>query len=110
MFFGWQSRLSVSISARFESRGKLWLTLFYRPDVPSVAEGYPMREWSIKVFIVGADGEELPATCFDKVTYKLHESFGPRAKQGKNTPFPVSTTRTIRPLLLYQQEKDHITT
>lgn len=42
-----------------------------------------MREWSIRVFIIGQDGEELPATCFDKVTYKLHESFGPRAKQGK---------------------------
>lgn len=41
-----------------------------------------MREWSIKLFILGPDGEEIPAHCFDKVTYKLHESFGARAKQG----------------------------
>lgn len=40
-----------------------------------------MREWSIKIYILGPNGEELPATCFDKATYKLHESFGPRAKQ-----------------------------
>ncbi|KAL1297714.1 hypothetical protein AAFC00_006260 [Neodothiora populina] len=61
------------------------------PDTPSVMEGYPMREWSIKVFVVGPDGEELPATCFDKVTYKLHESFGPKAKQvKKEPPFRIS--------------------
>jgi transcription initiation factor IIF auxiliary subunit len=26
-------------------------------------------------------GEEVPASIFSKVTYKLHESFGDRAKQ-----------------------------
>ena len=42
-----------------------------------------MRQWSIALYILGPDGEELPANCFDKVTYKLHESFGNRAKQGE---------------------------
>lgn len=55
--------------------------LSHRPDTPSGVEGYPMREWSIKIYVLGPNGEELPATCFDKATYKLHESFGPRAKQ-----------------------------
>ena len=53
-----------------------------------------MREWSIKIFIVGPDGEELPANCFDKVTYKLHESFGPRAKQGELNSFPILPVNT----------------
>ncbi|KAF1345950.1 yeats family-domain-containing protein [Delphinella strobiligena] len=61
------------------------------PDTPSGVEGYPMREWSIKIYILGPNGEELPATCFDKATYKLHESFGPRAKQiKKDAPFRIS--------------------
>jgi len=34
-----------------------------------------MREWSIRVFIQGEKGEELPANIFDKVTYKLHPTF-----------------------------------
>ncbi|KAF4551152.1 Transcription initiation factor TFIid subunit 14-like protein [Elsinoe fawcettii] len=56
------------------------------------AEGeFPLRRWSIKLFIVGEDGSELPATPFEKVTYKLHESFGARQKQVfKNPPFSIS--------------------
>lgn len=34
-----------------------------------------MREWSIRIFLVGPGGEELPANIFDKVTYKLHPTF-----------------------------------
>lgn len=34
-----------------------------------------MREWSIRIFVMGPNGEELPATIFDKVTYKLHPTF-----------------------------------
>lgn len=61
-----------------------------------------MRRWSIEVYIVGPDGENLPATCFDKVLYKLHESFGPRAKQSESVPvlpaaaaLPATATRPI---------------
>lgn len=41
-----------------------------------------MRAWNIKLYLVGANGEELPATCYEKATYQLHESFGKRARQG----------------------------
>ena len=50
-----------------------------------------MRSWNISIYIVGPDGEELPATCFEKATYVLHESFGPkRARQTfKAAPFTI---------------------
>jgi transcription initiation factor TFIID/TFIIF subunit len=41
-----------------------------------------MRQWDINIYIVGPDGDDIPATCFEKATYMLHESFGKRAKQG----------------------------
>lgn len=44
-----------------------------------------MRAWSINIFLVGPDGEEMAANCFEKATYHLHESFGKRAKQGTLT-------------------------
>lgn len=44
-----------------------------------------MRRWNIEIFVQGPEGENLPATCFEKVTYKLHESFGKRATQGRCT-------------------------
>ncbi|KAK8220033.1 transcription factor TFIIF complex subunit Tfg3 [Zalaria obscura] len=60
-------------------------------DDPPEMEGFPMRRWNIEVYIVGPDGEDLPATCFEKVTYKLHESFGKRANQViKQAPFRIS--------------------
>lgn len=46
-----------------------------------------MRDWSIELRLLHAEtGEELPATCFEKVTYHLHETFGKRAKQNKSKP------------------------
>ncbi|KAI5252415.1 transcription factor TFIIF complex subunit [Aureobasidium subglaciale] len=60
------------------------------PDVPSEVEGFPMREWSIEIYVVGPNDEQLPATCFEKVTYRLHESFGKRANQSlKQPPFRI---------------------
>lgn len=58
----------------------LRLTRSYSDLEPEV-EGYPMRGWNISIWIVGPDGEDLPATCFEKAAYVLHESFGKRAKQ-----------------------------
>ena len=43
-----------------------------------------MREWSIRIQLVGPSGEELPANIFEKATYKLHPSF----------PQPVHRTLT----------------
>lgn len=57
---------------------------------PQEVEGFPMREWDIEIYLVGADGDDLPATCYEKVTYLLHESFGKRQKQVfKNPPFTI---------------------
>ncbi|KAF2720399.1 SAS complex, SAS5 subunit/transcription initiation factor IID, subunit 14 [Polychaeton citri CBS 116435] len=51
------------------------------PDEKPEMEGFPMREWSINVFLVNAEGDDVPANCFEKVEYRLHESFGNRATQ-----------------------------
>lgn len=52
---------------------------------------FPLRAWTINIYIVSEAGEEVPATCFEKVTYKLHESFGKRATQTfKSPPFAIS--------------------
>lgn len=50
-----------------------------------------MREWSVELYILRAGTEErLPATCFDKVTYLLHESFEDRATQVvREAPFRI---------------------
>ena len=45
-----------------------------------------MREWSISLYLVSDSGDAVPATCFEKVTYKLHESFGKKATQVLKTP------------------------
>ncbi|KAK4505699.1 hypothetical protein PRZ48_003664 [Zasmidium cellare] len=59
-------------------------------DDPPEVEGFPMRTWEISIYLIGPDGEELPANCFDKATYMLHESFGKRAKQTiKAPPFTI---------------------
>ncbi len=44
-----------------------------------------MRAWSIEIYLLNENGEEVPATVFDKVTYKLHPSFEKRATQGTLT-------------------------
>jgi len=62
------------------------LTLFlFLSDKPSPMEGYPMRSWSIEVYLLDAQGNQIPASIFDKVTYKLHPSFEKRAIQGTRT-------------------------
>ncbi|KAH8668598.1 transcription initiation factor IIF-like protein [Xylariales sp. PMI_506] len=34
-----------------------------------------MKEWSVRLYVLDQDGNEHPATCFQKVTYNLHPSF-----------------------------------
>jgi len=58
--------------------------------VAPAQEGFPMREWSIRIFVVGPNGEELPATIFDKVTYKLHPTFANPNRVVKKVPFLLS--------------------
>ncbi len=44
-------------------------------DKPSPVEEFPMREWSIRLYMVDDAGNEHPADCFNKVVYNLHPSF-----------------------------------
>lgn len=66
------------------------ITTQYVIDDPPEVEGFPMRAWDISIYLVGPDGDDLPANCFEKATYHLHESFGKRAKQTiKAPPFTI---------------------
>lgn len=53
-------------------------------DKPSGVEGFPLRQWNIEIVLLNDHGDEVPATVFEKVTYKLHPSFDKRATQGTN--------------------------
>ncbi|KAI0142836.1 transcription initiation factor IIF-like protein [Xylariaceae sp. FL1272] len=48
---------------------------------------FPMKEWSVKVYLVDQDGKERPATCFQKVTYNLHPSFEEPQQTFTDPPF-----------------------
>jgi transcription initiation factor IIF auxiliary subunit len=61
------------------------------PDKAPVDDQFPIRNWSIEVYLVGDKGQDLPATVFDSVRYELHQSFGKRARQvKKEPPFRIS--------------------
>jgi transcription initiation factor IIF auxiliary subunit len=46
-----------------------------RSNKPAVNEGFPMKEWTVELYILDQDGKEKPAKCFTKVVYNLHPSF-----------------------------------
>lgn len=49
-----------------------------------------MRAWEISIYLVGPDGDDIPANCYEKATYILHESFGKRSRQTiKGAPFTI---------------------
>ncbi|OMP87815.1 Transcription initiation factor TFIID subunit 14 [Diplodia seriata] len=59
-------------------------------DKPQQMEGFPMRAWSIEIWMLNENGEEVPATPFEKATYRLHPSFEKRATQTvKKPPFRI---------------------
>ncbi|RVX65902.1 hypothetical protein B0A52_10209 [Exophiala mesophila] len=62
------------------------------PGADSGMEGFPLRHWSMRIVQLHADTkQEIDADIFESVTYKLHESFGPKATQVfKKPPFRVS--------------------
>ncbi|KAL8760205.1 MAG: hypothetical protein Q9199_000228 [Rusavskia elegans] len=69
------------------------LNLWYaKPAKPSGVEGFPMRSWKISLVLINEnDGSEMPATIFEKATYKLHPTFGDRETQViKKPPFKIS--------------------
>jgi transcription initiation factor IIF auxiliary subunit len=56
----------------------------------SGVEGFPLRSWSIQIWMLNDQGEQVPANIFDKVVYRLHPSFGDRATQTvKSPPFRI---------------------
>ncbi|KKA27889.1 hypothetical protein TD95_004275 [Thielaviopsis punctulata] len=59
----------------------------HKIDKPSHVEGCPMREWSIKLFMLDAAGNEHPAECFNKVVYSLHPSFADPVQTFYKPPF-----------------------
>jgi hypothetical protein len=47
----------------------------YNSDKPAVMEGFPMKEWTVEIYVLDQDGKEKPARCFTKAVYHLHPSF-----------------------------------
>ncbi|EOD51147.1 YEATS domain-containing protein [Neofusicoccum parvum] len=59
-------------------------------DKPQQMEGFPMRAWSIEIWLLNEQGEEVPANIFERATYRLHPSFEKRAVQSlKKPPFRI---------------------
>jgi transcription initiation factor TFIID/TFIIF subunit len=56
---------------------------------PSQVEGYPMRAWSIEIFLLDENGQEVTANCFEKATYILHPSFEKNKQVVKKPPFRI---------------------
>ncbi|SCU89490.1 LAFA_0E18492g1_1 [Lachancea sp. 'fantastica'] len=59
------------------------------PDVPPPVENFPMRKWSIEIFLLDEQGNEVPATIFDKVVYHLHPTFPNPTRTFTETPFKI---------------------
>ncbi|KAK4123410.1 hypothetical protein N657DRAFT_656652 [Parathielavia appendiculata] len=56
-------------------------------DKPAVNEGFPMKEWTVEIYILDQDGKEKPARCFAKVVYHLHPSFAQPDQTFLEPPF-----------------------
>lgn len=56
-------------------------------DKESVVAEFPMREWSIRLYMVDDAGNEHPADCFNKVVYNLHPSFENPVQTFTKPPF-----------------------
>jgi len=50
-------------------------------------EGFPMKEWTIELFILDEEGNHHPANCFNKVVYNLHPSFDNPLQTFHEPPF-----------------------
>ncbi|OJI96051.1 hypothetical protein ASPVEDRAFT_35383 [Aspergillus versicolor CBS 583.65] len=78
----------------------------------SGVEGFPLRAWSIEVYLINDQGEQVAANVFDKVTYNLHPSFGNRANQVvKNPPFRIQEEgwgEFDMQISLTAADKDHV--
>jgi transcription initiation factor IIF auxiliary subunit len=50
-------------------------------------EGFPIRKWSVRLYVLDEQGDEHPATCFQKVVFNLHPSFPQPTKTFHKPPF-----------------------
>ncbi|KAK7426072.1 transcription factor TFIIF complex subunit Tfg3 [Neonectria magnoliae] len=55
-------------------------------DKPAV-ENFPIRKWSLKLFLLDEDGTERPADVFTKVVYNLHPTFENPVQTFTKPPF-----------------------
>ncbi|SCU93614.1 LAME_0F04412g1_1 [Lachancea meyersii CBS 8951] len=53
------------------------------------ADGLPLREWQVDLWILTLDGLELPANVFEKCTYRLHPTFPQPIQIKTEPPFTV---------------------
>lgn len=53
-------------------------------------ESFPIREWSLKLFLVDEDGNERPADVFTKVVYNLHPTFENPVQSMHSSPPPTN--------------------
>ena len=60
-------------------------------DKPSEVEGFPMKTWSIEIYLLDEAGNEKPATCFTKAVYNLHPSFANPIQSTSCSPDPALT-------------------
>lgn len=57
-------------------RERLSWQCFAHSDKPAEAEGFPMRSWSVEIYLVHATtNEDMQASLFSKAVYNLHPSF-----------------------------------
>ena len=77
------TRQKVVYDTPAHSHTSRWLTSASDPSTDP-----PLREWSIEIYLLNQQGEQLPATLFDKAVYKLHETFNERQIQSKVFPLP----------------------
>ncbi|KAK3333342.1 yeats family-domain-containing protein [Cercophora scortea] len=54
---------------------------------PAVNEGFPMKEWTVEIYVLDQDGKEKPAKCFTKVVFHLHPSFDNPVQTFTEPPF-----------------------
>ncbi|KAJ4304234.1 transcription factor TFIIF complex subunit Tfg3 [Collariella sp. IMI 366227] len=59
----------------------------HNTNKPAVMEGFPMKEWTVEVYILDQEGKEKPARCFTKVVYNLHPSFENPVQTFMEPPF-----------------------
>ncbi|KAL1882763.1 hypothetical protein VTK73DRAFT_888 [Phialemonium thermophilum] len=56
-------------------------------DKPPQVEGFPMKEWTVEIYLLDQEGKEHPAKCFTKAVYHLHPSFENPVQTFTSPPF-----------------------